>query len=472
MSTAVHAASTAAAAAASSAAAVAPAAATEQEADGVLHSRALQSALARVGPLSAQLRARFHSNHTKGQRMFLGNYGQTPSPQTGAQQQQQQPQTTTPLNPAAIDEARSAEVAATDPINPPSPLSFTLVELTCGGWCSLCSLCVSLYSLLCVYSATIKLQVKLAQEYAAVSAAVDAGAGQAARPSSSGVGLSSTALQRPARGAVVREEATGVLTTVSVEDAEDDERTALAQPPTSIEQIVNALPAKQQQAAAAGAAAAAGSSTALVSFQSAAAAGSQALVAAGNLSARQLLIASKRELDDVRPEWHAPWKLMRVISAHSGWVRALAVDHSNEWFATGSVDRTIKIFDLASGTLKLTLTGHISAIRGLVVSKLMPYMFSIGEDKQVKCWDLTENKVIRNYHGHLSGGYCINLLESQAGPNVLLTGGRDSCARVWDIRTTAEVAVLAGHNQTVASIQCQTVLPQVITGSHDCSIKL
>lgn len=257
-------------------------------------------------------------------------------------------------------------------------------------------------------SATVKLQLKVASEYGAVSAAVDASAGQSATPSTSGVGMSSTALQRPAARVQVREEATGVLTTVSVEDAEDEERTALAQP-TSIEQIVNALPSKQQQAAAASAAAAAGSSTALVSFQSAAAAGSQALVAAGNQSARQLLIASKRELDDVRPEWHAPWKLMRVISAHSGWVRAIAVDHSNEWFATGSVDRTIKIFDLASGTLKLTLTGHISAIRGIVISKHMPYMFSIGEDKQVKCW-VRNNSTTQRLKLRFGGTLCFRCL--------------------------------------------------------------
>lgn len=44
-----------------------------------------------------------------------------------------------------------------------------------------------------------------------------------------------------------------------------------------------------------------------------------------------------------KPEWHAPWKLMRVISGHMGWVRSIAVDVSNEWFATGSADRLIKV---------------------------------------------------------------------------------------------------------------------------------
>ena len=33
----------------------------------------------------------------------------------------------------------------------------------------------------------------------------------------------------------------------------------------------------------------------------------------------------------------------QVISGHLGWVRSVAVDPSNEWFATGSGDRTIKV---------------------------------------------------------------------------------------------------------------------------------
>ena len=44
------------------------------------------------------------------------------------------------------------------------------------------------------------------------------------------------------------------------------------------------------------------------------------------------------------------------------WVRSVAVEPGNEWFATGSADRTIKIWDLASGQLKLTLTGHIEQV--------------------------------------------------------------------------------------------------------------
>lgn len=58
----------------------------------------------------------------------------------------------------------------------------------------------------------------------------------------------------------------------------------------------------------------------------------------------------------VKPVWHAPWVLKTVISGHTGWVRCLALDTSNEWFASGAGDRIIKIWDLATGRLKLSLT--------------------------------------------------------------------------------------------------------------------
>lgn len=41
----------------------------------------------------------------------------------------------------------------------------------------------------------------------------------------------------------------------------------------------------------------------------------------------------------------------------------------------------VQIWDLASGELKLSLTGHISTVRGLAVSDRHPYMFSCAEDK-------------------------------------------------------------------------------------------
>ena len=180
-------------------------------------------------------------------------------------------------------------------------------------------------------------------------------------------------------------------------------------------------------------------------------------------------VAIRKAASMPRPAWHAPWKLYRVISGHMGWVRCVAVEPGNEWFATGAADRVIKIWDLASGKLKVSLTGHVSVVRGLAVSTRQPYLFSCGEDKQVKCWDLEMNKVIRHYHGHLSACYDLALHPTL---DVLVTCGRDSVARVWDMRTKVQIHTLGGHTNTVTSVLTQSTDPQIITASNDSTIRL
>jgi len=195
---------------------------------------------------------------------------------------------------------------------------------------------------------------------------------------------------------------------------------------------------------------------------------SQALALVTNNNNKAVTLQSRRA-PLPKPQWHPPWKLMRVISGHLGWVRCVDVDHTNEWFVTGSADRTIKIWDMASGTLKLSLTGHISTVRGVAVSDRHPYLFSCGEDKQVKCWDLEQNKVIRHYHGHLSAVYSLSIHPTL---DILCSVGRDATCRVWDMRTKACVHTLTGHTNTVSDVKTQATEPQIITGSHDCTIRL
>ena len=61
------------------------------------------------------------------------------------------------------------------------------------------------------------------------------------------------------------------------------------------------------------------------------------------------------------------------------WVRSVAVDPGNEWFATGSADRTIKIWDLASGQLKLTLTGHIEQVHSALAPSACSGVGGVGQ---------------------------------------------------------------------------------------------
>lgn len=55
--------------------------------------------------------------------------------------------------------------------------------------------------------------------------------------------------------------------------------------------------------------------------------------------------------------------IVQVISGHTGWVRSVAVEPANKWFATGSADRTIKvIFLIASCLSKLNSLKQMSRL--------------------------------------------------------------------------------------------------------------
>lgn len=54
----------------------------------------------------------------------------------------------------------------------------------------------------------------------------------------------------------------------------------------------------------------------------------------------------RKEARAVKPDYHPQWRLMRVISGHLGWVRSVAVEPGNQWFATGAGDRVIKVRSL------------------------------------------------------------------------------------------------------------------------------
>ena len=130
----------------------------------------------------------------------------------------------------------------------------------------------------------------------------------------------------------------------------------------SLSELIHALSpyaGSTNEAAAAAAGVAAGSAAAAAAEGAGGDAPRSSLVSVGSSSGGELGgLTLKRVLEPLKPQWHPPWMLQRVISGHLGWVNCVSVDPTNTFFATGSNDRLLKIWDLATGHLKLSLTGR------------------------------------------------------------------------------------------------------------------
>ncbi|QSS59479.1 WD domain-containing protein [Histoplasma capsulatum] len=72
-----------------------------------------------------------------------------------------------------------------------------------------------------------------------------------------------------------------------------------------------------------------------------------------------------------------------------------------EFMATGSRDKTIKVWDVR-GTCLMTLIGHDNWVRGIVFHPAGKYLLSVSDDRTLRCWDLSQEgkcvKTIKDAH--------------------------------------------------------------------------
>jgi WD40 repeat protein len=90
--------------------------------------------------------------------------------------------------------------------------------------------------------------------------------------------------------------------------------------------------------------------------------------------------------------------LLRTLAGHTNPVNGVAVTPDGSRAVSASGDRTLKVWDLASGVELHTLTGHTESVRGVAVTPDGSRAVSASYDKTLKVWDLAR------CHGQWVGG--------------------------------------------------------------------
>ncbi|GAC95228.1 vegetative incompatibility protein [Pseudozyma hubeiensis SY62] len=68
--------------------------------------------------------------------------------------------------------------------------------------------------------------------------------------------------------------------------------------------------------------------------------------------------------------------------------------------ATGSRDKSIRIWDSSSGQCLKTLVGHDNWVRGLAFSPNGKHLLSVSDDKTMRIWELTSGRCTRTIEAH------------------------------------------------------------------------
>ncbi|CCI46781.1 unnamed protein product [Albugo candida] len=109
------------------------------------------------------------------------------------------------------------------------------------------------------------------------------------------------------------------------------------------------------------------------------------------------------KLQNLATEWNVTSSHTWHASEKPG-VLCLAIDASSTKIASGGVDKRVQIFDITTQQVVGTLQGHQKKVSHVLFHPTAPLVISSSYDKQIKIWELEDNKVqtesLQTLQGH------------------------------------------------------------------------
>ena len=186
------------------------------------------------------------------------------------------------------------------------------------------------------------------------------------------------------------------------------------------------------------------------------------LVASGSLdnSVRLWNLSSGQEIKTLSGE-----------EGHKGAINCLAITPDNKTLISGSADGKLKLWDLPGGILRKTLTGHTDEVNCLAISPNAKLLASGSLDNGIKLWSLPNGNELKEIKEHVGSIWSLSF--SPDG-HVLASGGglADHSIKLWTVPECAPIQTLEGHRGLVRCLSFSSNGKILASGSGDNTIRL
>ncbi|HKG59280.1 MAG TPA: TIR domain-containing protein [Pyrinomonadaceae bacterium] len=157
-----------------------------------------------------------------------------------------------------------------------------------------------------------------------------------------------------------------------------------------------------------------------------------------------------------------------TLNGHSGPIRSL-VFASDGKLASGSDDKTVRVWNGATGQQLWMSDAHKDGILAVAFSSDAKKLASASKDKTVKLWDVSTAKELVILVGHK---FEVSAVAFSPDGKTVATGGEDKTIKLWDPNTGQERTTFTQHTSRVAAVAFSPDGRTLATGSWDRTVKL
>ncbi|KAF1915721.1 transcriptional repressor rco-1 [Ampelomyces quisqualis] len=153
------------------------------------------------------------------------------------------------------------------------------------------------------------------------------------------------------------------------------------------------------------------------------------------------------------------------------YIRSVCFSPSGQYLATGAEDKVIRVWDIASRSIKHQFTGHEQDIYSLDFARNGKIIASGSGDRSVRLWDLERNEQVANFS--IEDG--VTTVAISPDNRFVAAGSLDKSVRVWDIQSGTLLVRLEGeqgHKDSVYSVAFAPSGDCLVSGSLDKTIKM
>src|SRR6266446_990935 len=162
------------------------------------------------------------------------------------------------------------------------------------------------------------------------------------------------------------------------------------------------------------------------------------------------------------------WHCIRTLTGHESYVWSVAISADGQTLASGSFDKTIKLWNLKTGNLLRTLTGHKNHVVSVAISADGQMLASGSFDKTIKLWNLKTGDLLCTLTEHENTVVSVAI---SADGQTLASGSWDKTIKLWNLKTGDLLCTLTEHENTVVSVAISADGQTLASGSWDKTIK-